>query len=140
MGIKPPEVESDNLKWLESSRPITKIFIGYNGLDVEQQFAVHSCGHLAVTVLAKNKGTSIAQVYLVGTSNKHGKLYYKHLEKRSEITWLKGNRNSVFKALCDYNPLEDIIKLDLVDYVISDLGFAKTKTFLDTYNRLKSTS
>jgi translation initiation factor 2B subunit (eIF-2B alpha/beta/delta family) len=138
-SIRESKADNDNkdIVWLARSDPITKIFFGFNGLDLKQQFAVHSCGHLALTLLAKRPGdggedTSIAQVYLVGTTSKCGTVHYKHVESRSTKTWLTSDSKPLDgpPMIYDYNPVDDIIKLDLVDWIISDLGILSPRQFL----------
>ncbi len=141
--VPPPGEESGPHEnqdlWLTKSDPINKIFFGFNGLDLKQKFAVHSCGHLALTLLAKRPGsrdeqTSIAQVYLVGTISKCGTVHYKHTEARSTKTWLSNDIRLLEEPpkikIYDYNPVDDIIKLDMVDRIISDLGIMPTTEFI----------
>jgi hypothetical protein len=118
---------------IEVRKPINKVFIGFNGLDPLIKFAIHSCGHLGITLLAKGlqKKTSNAvkpKVYMVGTTNKLGKLYYKHFEGRSGTAWLTGKEET--EGIVYYNPLEDIISLDQVDWIISDKGVKLVGAFL----------
>jgi len=135
------EQEDQETAWLAKPDPITKVFFGFNGLDLKHRFAVHSCGHLALVLLAKgmsNNGgkTSTAEVYLVGTSNKCGTVHYKHVEPRSIKTWLTGDTKLLEEhEISDYNPVDDIIKLDLVDYVISDLGILPPDEFLEAFEK-----
>ena len=132
--------EEEDVHWTRRSTPITKIFFGFNGLNLKKKFAVHSCGHLALTLLAKQPAsstekTSDAKVYLVGTTTKCGEVNYKHVEPRSSKTWLTGDIGLLEKhKVADYNPVDDIIKLDLVDKVISDLGVMSPNDFIKKFN------
>jgi len=133
------EQEDQETNWLAKSDPITKIFFGFNGLNLEHRFAVHSCGHLALTLLAKGlcnsaEEATTAEVYLVGTTSKCGMVHYKHVEPRSIKTWLTGDIKLLEQhGISDYNPVDDIIKLDLVDWVISDLGIMPPDKFLEKF-------
>jgi len=133
--------EDQETDWLAKSDSITKVFFGFNGLNLEHRFAVHSCGHLALTLLAKGlrsstTGTSTAKVYLVGTTSKCGMVDYKHVEPRSIKTWLTGDTKLLEEyGISDYNPIDDIIKLDLVDSVVSDLGILAPDKFLEEFKR-----
>jgi translation initiation factor 2B subunit (eIF-2B alpha/beta/delta family) len=133
------EREHRETDWLARSDPITKVFFGFNGLNLKHEFAVHSCGHLALTLLAKEISNSTEEkvyVYLVGTSNKCGMVHYKHVEPRSVKTWLLGDTKLLEEhGISDYNPIDDIIKLDLVDYVISDLGILPPDKFFEEFER-----
>ena len=134
-----PKKDSDAADaWLANPTPITKILFGFNGLDLENKFAVHSCGHLALTLLAKyfkeKNESRYPQVYLVGTSSKCGRLHYKHVEPRSTKTWLTGRVETLSDLkVWDYNPVDDIIKLELVDVILSDLGAHTRDEFIDAY-------
>jgi hypothetical protein len=127
------------IDWLAKPAPITKILFGFNGLNLEHEFAVHSCGHLALTLLAKQLRDEMgeadtAEVYLVGITSKCGTVHYKHVEPRSTKTWLTGGIRTLEEhGISDYNPVDDIIKLDLVDSIISDLGILSPNEFIEAF-------
>jgi len=143
------EVSDSSVEWYRTPKPVNKVFIGFNGLNIDKQFATHSCGHLAVVRLAhydskvrsnnpkEEKKTTQAQVYLVGTTNKCGNVYYKHTEPR-EVKWLTGQEEpfqvivgpeNQMKTIDTYNPVDDIIRLDLVNMIITDCGVFEKDEF-----------
>lgn len=140
-----PIAAKSSTSWKAKSEPITKIFFGFNGINLENQFAVHSCGHLALALLAKadwknSSKTSQAKVIMVGTSSKCGKVSYKHLESRSVATWITGDPRMLSTPdIEDYNPVDDIIKLDVVDEIISDFGVTSPQEFVTNYESQKKT-
>ncbi len=148
-----PEYNEQNMSdWKREKRPVSKVFLGFNGLNVDEKFAIHSCGHLAVALMAKGlrprgdpnseisteseAATSNAKLYLVGTTNKCGIVKYKHTESRAIGNWLMGNTAALDNNIIgDHNPIDDIIKLDLVDYIISDLGISSPDDFVNEYKQ-----
>jgi len=128
----------DGEKWVQEDHPISKVFIGFNGLDLARSFAIHSCGHLAVVLLAgrtagaAGSATSSAKSYLVGTTNKCGRVDYVHHAQRLRKKWLAGDDSIWGKPpkVTDINPREDIIKLSEIDWVVSDLGVLPPGAFV----------
>ena len=129
--------KNERKQWFHAEEPVTKIFLGFNGLDIHNNFMIHTCGHLAAVMMAKSD-KSEAKVYLVGTSNKCGNVPYDHLKTRDESNWLLVPPD-IKSSINLYNPSEDIITFDLVDGIISDIGIFYgedwSKKFVDEFNK-----
>lgn len=128
--------EREEPTWMFSTKAVTKVFLGFNGLDIDQEYMIHSCGHLATVVMAKATETrGSVKIYLVGTSNKCGRnVTYRHFLRRNAGNWLiiPSDRKLLSKNNL-YNPVEDAVKCELFDGIISDVGIFTGKGWKNSF-------
>ncbi len=129
-------MEGRKPSWVFSEKAVTKVFLGFNGLDIDKRYMVHSCGHLAAVAMGlvqKEKGKKV-KIYLVGTSNKCARnVVYRHLQTRDSGNWLVIPSDRKLSKGNLYNPGEDIVEFSLFDGIISDVGIYTDKDWAEKF-------
>ena len=126
-------VPDSSVSFLFKNGEVAKVFFGANGIQQETGDMGHSLGHLTIADAAdRNK----IPVYVIAECMKIGKFKPDpKLQRKGD--WLTTDRAYTLKGVKTFNPLEDIVPADRIEYLITEIGRIKPKKLPSDYKTLE---
>jgi translation initiation factor 2B subunit (eIF-2B alpha/beta/delta family) len=106
-------------------RGCIKVIFGANG--ITNKYVFHTLGHLGITEMARAPGIEIP-IYVVAEGMKIRSELERSLDKQREGPWHPTDIAIIdnFKEVDIYNPKEDVVPIDKITAVITELGIYNT--------------